>query len=411
MLKTTIDILFWLFFLYCVFSVSYLFLLAVCGNLFYRRKIGDIRHVPVTQKIAILVPGYKEDGIIVSSAAQLLLQQYPRQLFDIFIIADSFQPSTLQRLRELDVHVLEVVFEKSTKLKSLDEAFSRIHGQYDIALICDSDNVLGQNVLLQLNACFVQGSKAIQAQRVAKNLDTPFAILDGCSEAINNHIFRKGANALGLSSSIIGSGMAFSFPVIKQVIQEINTAGSVIVHEDKILQLKIIEQGINIHYLEGALVFDEKVDSPQAFKQQRKRWVLGQFLYLKQFFLPAMGQLFKGNISYFNIAVLHNLVLPRAFMFVILLVLIPVSFLMNFSIGILATLLWMAYLLTMFLSLPRGLINKELLNALLRLPRAILLMVATLFRMKKANDTFIHTVHTRTEVSNKYLTKTPDKKG
>jgi cellulose synthase/poly-beta-1,6-N-acetylglucosamine synthase-like glycosyltransferase len=43
------------------------------------------------QRIAILVPAYKEDGIIVSTALSHLQLDYPRDLFDVYILADSFQ--------------------------------------------------------------------------------------------------------------------------------------------------------------------------------------------------------------------------------------------------------------------------------------------------------------------------------
>ena len=112
---------------------------------------------------------------------------------------------------------MEVSFEKSTKLKSLDEAFKRIKGEYDVCLICDADNILAEDALQRINHYFWLDVKAVQGQRVAKNLDTPFAILDACSEAVNNHIFRKGANAMGLSSSVIGSGMGFDFAMIRDI--------------------------------------------------------------------------------------------------------------------------------------------------------------------------------------------------
>jgi cellulose synthase/poly-beta-1,6-N-acetylglucosamine synthase-like glycosyltransferase len=169
--------------------------------------------------------------------------------------------------------------------------------------------------------------------------------------------------------------------------------------------LKVIGLGNKIYYLENALVFDEKVDSPHAFKQQRNRWVLGQFIYLKQFFIPAIKYLFKGNPSYFNIAVLNNLVLPRAFLFLLLPLLVLASYFISMfwmiaAIGVLAI-----FMLAMIISLPAGLINKDLFQAILRIPRAIGLMAGSLFRGKKANKTFIHTVHTKTEVTNTYLMK------
>ena len=183
-----------------------------------------------------------------------------------------------------------------------------------------------------------------------------------------------------------------------------------IVHEDKILQLKVIEQGQKIHYIESALIFDEKVDSPQAFEQQRKRWISGQFIYLKQFFFPAVKKLFTGNINYFYIAVTNNLILPRALLFVVFFMLVVVSFFFSKFLGLAAIGLCALYFLTIMISLPSGLINKDLGHAILRLPKAIRLMAGTLIGGKKANKTFIHTVHTRTEVTNTYVVKKTGKK-
>jgi len=138
------------------------------------------------------VPAYKEDSIILSTATSLLNLNYPSELYDVYILADSFQLGTLEKLRQIPVHVFEVSFDKSTKTKSLNEGFKRINKQYDIALICDADNVLQKDFLQKINEAFIDGAKAVQGRRVAKNLDTSFAILDACSEAINNNIFRKG---------------------------------------------------------------------------------------------------------------------------------------------------------------------------------------------------------------------------
>ncbi len=352
--------------------------------------------IETKKKIAVLVPAYKEDGIIFSTANSLLQLVYPKDMYDVYIIADSFQQQTLADLRQLSIHVFEVSFDKSTKTKSLNEAFSRIDKEYDIALICDADNMLAKDFLQKINNAFVQGARALQGRRVAKNLDTSFAILDACSEGINNNIFRKGTNAIGISSSVIGSGMAFEFDRIKNVLSQINAVGGF----DKPLQLKIVQQGIKIQYLEDALVFDEKVDSSHAFKQQRKRWVSSQFIYLKQFFFPAFKELFKGNVSYFNLAIANNIILPRAFLFMAMPLLVLIAFFISKTWLIASACLWILYFITIALALPSELINKDLLHAILKLPKAIGIMFGTLFQMKKSNKTFIHTVHTKTEINN-----------
>src|SRR5215217_5044966 len=394
MLSSITNVFFVLLFSYCGISVLYLFVFSLTGKLFYKKNMSV--SVEPIKRIAVLVPAYKEDGIILATARNLVQLNYPSELYDVFIIADSFQEETLKQLRELPLCVIEVSFDKSTKTKALNAGFSYIKKEYDIALICDADNILANDFLRILDHSFSNGARAVQGRRVAKNLDSSFAILDACSEAINNNIFRKGANALGLSSAVIGSGMAFEFEKIKNILGEIDAVGGF----DKPLQLKIVEQGIKIQYLEEALIFDEKVDSSYAFKQQRKRWVSSQFIYLKKFFMPAVKQLAKGNLSFFNLAIANNLVLPRAFLLLILPALVVVTLFISPSWAMLFTVIWILYLFSLLLALPAMLVNKDLFYAIFKLPKAIGAMIAALFEMKKANKTFIHTVHTKTEVTN-----------
>ena len=397
MLFNKIILLFFLVcFVYCALSVAYLFLLSFSGKLFFRKRKHAVDPDGTKRRIAVLVPAYREDGIIGSTAQNLLQQDYPADKYHVYIIADSFLPETVAQLRSLPLTVLEVSFEKSTKTKALNAAFSRIGEPYDIALICDADNMLATDFLGRVNAAFEDGARAVQGQRVAKNMDTSFAILDACSEAVNNHIFRKGAYSLGLSSSVIGSGMSFEYDFIEKVLGEINAVGGF----DKILQLRVVEAGIRIHYLEDAIIFDEKVDSPEAFENQRKRWVSSQFIYLKRFFGPACRQLLKGNLSYFNLAVANNLVLPRAFLFVLLPLLVAGGFFISVGWGLAATGLGFLYLLTLLMGIPAAMYNRQLLVAIMRLPKAIAVMVGALFQIRKSNQTFIHTVHTKTEVTN-----------
>lgn len=394
------EYLFYFLFFYFAITVFYLFSLSVSGLLFSRRLARSTPApggpgAPGQRRIAILVPAYKEDGIILSTAASHLALDYPRDLFDVYILADSFTPETLEALGTMPVEVLVMKFDKSTKIKSLNSALERIRKPYDIVVISDADNVLARDFLKKTEASFLAGERVVQGRRVAKNMDTPFAVLDACSEAINNHIFRKGPNALGLSAPLIGSGMAFDFSVIRDLLKGIDS-----VVEDKVLQLRIVQRGLFIRYREDALVFDEKVDSPHAFRQQRKRWVSGQFINLRESFSSSVRELMRGHLSYFNFGVVNNLVLPRAFLFVLLPALVVAGFFVSPGWGIAAACVLGAYVAALVIAVPRVLVNRDLLKALMKLPGAILVMAGALLHVKKSHKVFIHTVHTKTEISN-----------
>lgn len=396
MFSNLVYIIILLLTMYTACCVLYLLLLAVWGKLFYRLPVQDNAGEAPTQRIAILVPAYREDSIIVSTAKNLLQVNYPADLYDVYIIADSFRPGTIDALKRLPLQVLEVSFDKSTKTRALNEAFNRIKDNYDIAFVCDADNMLAPDCLQIIARCFETGAQAVQARRVAKNMDTSFAILDACSEAINNNIFRKGANAIGLSSAVIGSGMAFSFSLLKEVLRDIQAVGGF----DKVLQLNIVKRGIRIQYLENAVVFDEKVSSQQAFQQQRKRWVSSQFVYLKQFMLPGLLQLFKGNLNYFNLAVINNLILPRVFLLLLLPLLAVLAWFVQPAMALTVLLILALYLAALIVALPKAYINKQVLGAVQHLPHAIAAMCRNLFQLKGANNKFIHTAHTQTEINN-----------
>lgn len=362
----------------------------------------SVRIVDSAEKanIAILIPAYKEDAVIVSVAKTLLDINYPLTKYKVFVIADHLQNSTVETLRDLGITVVPVNFEVSTKAKSLNYCLEQIdESEYDLVLICDADNVISKSFLNKVNNAYQNGYRAIQGRRVAKNIDSDYAILDGASEIINNHIFRKGPSVLGLSASLIGSGMAFATKEVKKALSSINAVGGF----DKVLQLSMIQRGHQIIYLEEAIVYDEKVSSSENFKNQRKRWLSSQYIYLARFFGRGIKSLMQGKFDYFNIAVLHNLFLPRiltlGLLFVLSVVSIWVDEICPFSHWDYLS-LFLVYSISLLLALPSRAFDKKLFKAILSLPIAFLQMFFLLFRLKGADSKFIHTEHSKTEIDN-----------
>lgn len=382
--------------IYFGLSVAYLFVLTVAGKWWYKNPwTKDFEKPESYRRIAILVPAYKEDGIIMATAENLLEQDYPAICYDVHIIADSLKEKTVQDLKTLPLQVWEVSFRQSTKARSLNAFFGRNTQPYDLVLICDADNMLDSQFLQRVNRAFDLGARCVQGKRVAKNMDTSYSILDACSEAINNHIFRRGSNALGLSCSLVGSGMVFEYNMIRDVLSTIDS-----VTEDKPLQMKIISEGLSIQYLEDAVIYDEKIDSAQAFGRQRRRWLSGQFVCLAMYFFPGWIQLVKGNLSYFNLGVCTNMVPPRSLLLGFLPLIAIGAWWVDPTLGYVALGLWGLYLITLALALPRTYYRRGLGKALLQLPGAIGIMALNLLHIRSGQKNFIHTLHTRTGIHN-----------
>ncbi|MFD2570940.1 glycosyltransferase [Spirosoma soli] len=381
----------YLFFLgYIAFTVLYITAFAIAGRIGRADDIQTVRLPNIFRKIAVLIPAYKEDAVIVESVLVNLKQSYPTDRFDLIVIADSLQPTTLAELATLPIKVLEVSFEVSTVTKAINEALNWLpEGRYDIALVSDADNHMAPDFLMRVNTAFEHGWQAVQGHRVAKNTNTSVAVLDAISEEINNHIFRKGSRALGLSSSIIGSGMAIDFKLMKAAMTDLHTIGGY----DKELEKKIVLSGVKIGYLEQAFIYDEKVANRAVFEKQRTRWIAAQWQFLKFYSSVGISELLKGRIaSAFKF--IQAFVLPR----VMLLGLLAVCT----CVGLLSSdvLLWglpLVSLITLCISLvisvPFYLWKRVTLRELLLIPALMLNFAKAIFNMRKAFKSFIHTPH------------------
>lgn len=372
-------------------ATLYILVFAFAGLFYSDKRYPESKK---SRKIAVLIPGYKEDNIIIEVASAALKQDYQTGNYDVVIIADSFRNDTLEALRKLPVKVIEVSFDISTKSKALNKAMAQLTG-YDIAVVLDADNVMEPDFLSKINNVFDYNFIAVQGHRTAKNLNTSLAVLDAVSEEINNHIFRKGHRVLGLSSAIIGSGMAFDYEFFKNLMSKITAIGGF----DKEIELKMLKEGHKIEYLDNALVYDEKVQKAEVFSNQRRRWLSAQLHYFRLDFMKALTALFtKGNIDYFDKAI--QFIQPPRILLLGAVILFSALFLtLNFLIGLANgySVTWIVILVSCVLaflfSVPGSFYNIRTLKAMLSLPAGMLLMLGSLLRIKGANKKFIHTQH------------------
>ncbi|MES2062021.1 MAG: glycosyltransferase family 2 protein [Bacteroidota bacterium] len=383
-----LSIVFTLVFIYLGIYSLYLFVFSVLGKLI---KQTPPPAATAYSKFVIYICAYKEDQIILNSAEQALTIDYPKDKFHVCVIADSMQPETIAKLKAMPLQVVEVVFESSTKSKALHAAIAATHQDFDAAVVFDIDNIAAPDYLHQINNYLHNGNRVIQGHRVAKNTETPVAILDAISEEINNHIFRKAQQVFKLSAAIIGSGMVLEFKLFKDTMAQIDAVGGF----DKEMGLVLTRQKIHVAYADKAYIYDEKVSNPEVFKKQRRRWLSAQFNLLKTYGLTGFKELFvHGNFDYFN-EIYQTAILPRILMLGLMPFMLLVSVLTpgigpGWQMWLTATALCYIGILV---AVPAEFFNSKLLGAVLKIPLIFFTMLALLFKLKGANKKFIHTPH------------------
>ena len=389
----SIDITLWVI---IAGSVIYVVFFAII-SLFYDKEDHIAAHAAALSnkqcRFLILYPAYKEDRVIINAVENFLLQDYPASHYRVSVISDHMQPETNDYLRQLPITLLEPVFEKSSKAKAMQYAIEMVEsgklqlidGKFDQVVILDADNVVRPDFLSQLNIlCTVYD--AIQCHRCAKNADNDVAVLDGASEEINNTIFRKAHNRLGLSSALIGSGMCFKYELFKKNVFELKTAG-----EDREMEALLLHQEVFIKYAPDIHVFDEKVSNQDNFQRQRMRWMTAQVQSLLSNLPKIPGAIIHGKINFVDKTIQQALI-PRSILIVLL---AGISVLMTIFMPSWCEKWWALFALlavSLYIALPRQL-RYQSIAKVLAIPGLVIRMLKNLLHIDRKNTDFIHTEH------------------
>jgi len=87
----------------------------------------------------------------------------------------------------------------------------------------------GRRLPVKINSVVFARGEGCAGQRKPKNQNNGLALLDGVSEAINNHIYRQGTTSLGLSRfRSNGSVIAFDYSVLKKKLSTMSPSGGLI---------------------------------------------------------------------------------------------------------------------------------------------------------------------------------------
>jgi cellulose synthase/poly-beta-1,6-N-acetylglucosamine synthase-like glycosyltransferase len=380
----------WAVFIYFAANTLYLFVMALFGQLTARRKyiIQSEKH-----RIAVLIPSFREDQIIVDTALQTKEHDYPATRFTVTVIADKLKPETMQKLKQIPVNVLEVnLGMKSRSLHAALESPGIIDS--DIVMILDADNIMAPGCLEKVNAAFHAGIRAMQCHRSAKNKNSEIALLDAMSEEINTNLFRRGPAMAGLSATPNGSGMAFDTTLIRDIFSSreiLENPG-----EDREIDMQLIRRKIKMEFLDDAFIYDEKVATAGVFEKQRIRWLEAQVNHVRRFFDSDMKTAQKTII--FTNKFFQNLLLPRVLTLVVFSIILALLLIQHFlQIPLIrpVCMVWVSmmalYILTLLISIPGVFYSTKTLWALSRLPLLMYAMMRAVLQMKKKRREFIHT--------------------
>ena len=207
----------------------------------------------------------------------LRILKYPKELYDVFVIADNCTDNTADIARAHGAHVFERENKELVgKGYAMDWVFPKIFAldkKYDAFCVFDSDNLVHLDFLAVMNNRLLKGQKVLQGYLSAKNpTDTWVSGTFAIAFWTINHLWHLGKYNMGLSSCLGGTGMCIASDIVKKY-----GWGCDCLTEDMEFAMKCLSHGIRTCWVHDAIIYDEKPLSFMASCRQRKRWAQGQF--------------------------------------------------------------------------------------------------------------------------------------
>ena len=290
-----IDVIEWLL----VFFTLYAIIIPLGGL----KRVKKRAMAAPKSTFAIFIPAHNEEKVIGPLVDSCQRLDYPKELFDTYVVADNCSDGTAETARNRGAVVLERTnIELKGKGHALEYGFAEgfKRRNYDAVVVIDADNLVRSDFLKVMNTELLSGKKILQGRMDVKNPnDTWVTAIYAMSVWVSNRFFYYAKHNLGFSAALGGTGMCISADVLKDI-----GWGATSLVEDWEFTVKALINGTKTDWVHDAIVYDEK---PLAFSQtwwQRLRWVRGQFTVAFRY----LSKLLKRGIEKRDVVALESVI-------------------------------------------------------------------------------------------------------
>ncbi|RFU63971.1 glycosyltransferase family 2 protein [Peribacillus glennii] len=245
-------------------------------------------------KFAVLVAAHNEEEVIGQICENLKHLDYPKALYDVYVICDNCTDATADEVRKTGTNAMERSDpDKRGKGYGLEWMFDRLWELeekgviYDAVVMFDADNLVSKDFLKIVNSKLVDGCEVIQGYLDSKNPEDTW-VTKSYSFAYwsTNRIYQLVREHLGLTAQLGGTGVTVSTKVLK----EIGWGATSLTEDLEFTQRYILKTGKRVAWAHDAKLYDEKpLGFAQSFKQ-RIRWMQGHFDCMTRYTLPLIKE-------------------------------------------------------------------------------------------------------------------------
>ena len=241
--------------------------------LFFPKKPPAYARRAPSLRFACLLPARNEEAVIGRTVGRLLEQNYPPELFDVYVIPNNCTDGTEAAARAAGAKILRCAGTVRCKGDALRQAFARLlAGRHDAFCVFDADNLVDPDFLARMNDAFLAGARVAKGRLRAQNpYDSAVAGCYALYHRMTDVFFNRPRAALGLSARLVGTG----FAVHRDVLVRAGGWRTRTIAEDAEFAAVCAEAGEKVWWVPEAVTRDESPVSFRVSLTQRKRWCSG----------------------------------------------------------------------------------------------------------------------------------------
>ncbi|MDP4095423.1 glycosyltransferase [Paenibacillus sp. P96] len=267
----------------------------------YRRKKKE-QALPV-KSFAVLVAAHNEEQVVGALMENLKHLNYPKELYDVFVICDNCTDKTADIVRS---HGMNACVRTNPNLRGKGYAIEwmlkelwKMPRQYDAIVMFDADNLAHPDFLQEMNNDLCSGARVIQGYIDTKNPeDSWITAAYGISYWYINRLWQLSRHNLNMANFLGGTGMCFETNLLKEM-----GWGATSLVEDLEFTMRCTQRNVYPKFNYDAKVYDEKPLTFAASSRQRLRWMQGHFTVARRYFFPLIWQSIKqGSLIKFDMA-------------------------------------------------------------------------------------------------------------
>lgn len=251
-----------------VFSLYFLIIALFC-----LKKPGEFARSAPKTRFACLIAARNEENVIAQLVDSLRRQDYPGELYDIYVIPNNCTDRTEERARLAGAEIFPCHAPVRQKGDALHQAVAHLMGEdYDVFCVFDADNVVDGQFLARMNDAFLSGAQVCKASLRVKNPgDSWVSGWYGLYFTLFDTFYNRARANCGLSAKLVGTG----FAVHRSVFERLGGWNTVTIAEDAEFSAQCAALGIRVRFVPGAVTYDEAPATLSVSLRQRRRWCSG----------------------------------------------------------------------------------------------------------------------------------------